>query len=291
MPETNTAETHIETTNPPLMCIYHANCVDGFTAAWAVWKAHPNAEFVEGFYGESPPDCTGRNVVMVDFSYKRPELLKMAEQAISILILDHHKTAESELVDLPENVHCVFDMERSGAMLAWKYFHPNTEPSLLVLHVQDRDLWRFKLANTRAFQANLFSHQYTFLNWENIHNLCGNRSHYLDFVNQGLAIERKQRKDVKGLIKSCASRAIIAGFDVPVLNAPYLFSSDAGHIMCKGEPFAACYWNDNEKRHFSLRSNEDGKDVSIIAQNCGGGGHRNAAGFSIPLRDICGVVI
>lgn len=281
----------IETSNPPILCIYHANCADGFTAAWSVWKAHPEAEFVEGFYGKEPPDCTGRNVIMVDFSYKRPVLLKMAEQANSILILDHHKSAESELADLPSNVTAIFDMARSGAMMAWQYFHPNIDPSQLIRHVQDRDLWRFELEYTKAFQANLFSLEYTFENWERVNDICGNFAHYTDFVKQGDAINRKHLKDVKELIKACASRANIAGYDVPVLNAPYFYSSEAGHIMCNGEPFAVCYWNDAENRIFSLRSNEQGEDVSIIAQKCGGGGHRNAAGFSIPLNDIVGTVI
>jgi hypothetical protein len=139
------------------LCIYHGNCADGFTAAWAVRKKHPETEFHPGIYGQEPPACTGRDVIMVDFSYKRPVLLEIAKQAKTVLILDHHKSAEADLVDLPENVTIHFDMDRSGAMMAWEYFHPDTKPSFLIKHVQDRDLWRFSMEQTRAFQANLFS--------------------------------------------------------------------------------------------------------------------------------------
>lgn len=262
-----------------LFCIYHANCADGFTAAWAVWLAHPDTEFHEGKFGEDAPECTGRDVVLVDFSYKRPELLKMAAEANSILILDHHKSAEKELVDLPDNVTAVFDMDRSGAMMAWEHYHPGKRPSDLVVHVQDRDLWLFKREQTRAFHANLFSYEYTFENWDMVNDLCADDYKYRMFVAEGEAIERKHFKDIKELIRTAATRSVIAGHDVPTLNCPYFFCSDAGHIMCEGEPFAACYWDTPIGRTYSLRSNNQGMDVSAIAAKFGGGGHRNAAGF------------
>lgn len=75
---------------------------------------------------------------------------------------------------------------------------------------------------------------------------------------------------------------VIGGFDVPVANLPYTLSSDAGHEMAKGQPFAACYWDTPDGRVFSLRSAPDGQDVSAIAKQYGGGGHRAAAGFKVP---------
>jgi hypothetical protein len=120
--------------NKPL-CIYHHGCIDGFAAAWAVRKHYGDGEvdFHPGIYGEAPPDVTGRVVILVDFSYKRPVLLQMCAQAACVLILDHHKSAAADLVDLPDNAVTVFDMDRAGAMLAWDYFHR-------ALHLSDRYL-------------------------------------------------------------------------------------------------------------------------------------------------------
>lgn len=262
------------------LCIYHAKCADGFTAAWAVYRRHPDTEFFEGVHGAAPPDCTGREVILVDFCYKRDVLLQIAKVARSVLILDHHKTAENEVVDLPDNVITVLDMSRSGAMIAWQYFHPGRDASALVVHVQDRDLWRFNHADTRAFSANLFSYEYTFDNWDMVDRICANGEDYRAFIAEGAAIERKHHKDVAELIAVAARRAEIGGFDVPILNAPYFYSSDAGHALCQGEPFAACYWDTPTERKFSLRSSENGEDVSLIAARFGGGGHKHAAGFS-----------
>lgn len=59
-------------------------------------------------------------------------------------------------------------------------------------------------------------------------------------------------------------------------------TSDAGHLMAQDAPFAACYWDTPKGRDYSLRSRGDGADVSEIASLYGGGGHRDAAGFSVP---------
>lgn len=273
----------------PLLCIYHANCADGFTAAWAVRKKHPDTEFHPGTYGKEPPDCAGRDVVMVDFSYKRDVLLQIASVADTVLILDHHKSAAGDLVDLPANVTAIFDMNRSGAMMAWNHYHPDTEPSKLIRHVEDRDLWLFKMEHTRAFQANLFSLEYTFENWDGVADLCENTIVYNVFVGQGEAIERKHFKDVKELIRAAAYRSVIAGHEVPTLNAPYFYSSDAGHQMSQGEAFAACYYDTADNRVYSLRSQPDGADVSLIAAKFGGGGHKNAAGFRVALSELSNV--
>lgn len=264
------------------LCIYHGNCSDGFGAAIAVKTALGDAvEFYAGTHQQAPPDVENRDVIIVDFSYKREVLITMAKQAKSILILDHHVSAEKDLVDLPDNVTAIFDMNRSGAVMAWEYFHPEKAIPALLLHIQDRDLWRFELEGTREIMAAISSYSQDFALWETFIDSD------LDHLRQdGRAIERKHMKDVNALISSFSYRMVIAGYDVPVLNAPGLFSSDVGHIMGKNEPFAACYWDIEKKRIFSLRSEEKGIDVAEIAVQFGGGGHKHAAGFSVPFADL-----
>lgn len=266
------------------LCIYHGNCADGFGAAWAVRKAlGSRVDFHAGVYGNAPPDVRGRDVVMVDFSYQRPVLLEMAAEAKTITILDHHKTAAEQLVDLPANVIVRFDMERSGAMLAWEHFFPNEDPPPLLLHIEDRDLWRFALANTREIQANVFSYPYDFQVWDELM-----ATDVAQLVSEGQAIERKHHKDVAELLKVVAREMEIGGHRVPVANLPYTLTSDAGHAMAQGRAFAACYWDTPDGRVFSLRSTEDGLDVAVVAQQYGGGGHKHASGFRVPFDSPLG---
>lgn len=287
------------------LCIYHGNCADGFAAAWAVWRMYGGQfDFHPGVYGETPPDITGRNVVMVDFSYKRPVIDDMASKAASILILDHHKTAAADLdgfwkpptkyEDFITNVapalreegmppvNAIFDMTRSGAMITWDYFYSQeghrVAPPTLLEHIQDRDLWLFKLEGTREIQANVFSYPYDFEIWDGLMQTAPTI-----LRTEGAAIERKHHKDIAELVGVSKRRMKIGGYDVPVANLPYTLSSDAGHLMAKGEPFAACYMDSPNGRTFSLRSAPDGVDVSDVAKSYGGGGHKAAAGFTKPI--------
>lgn len=269
------------------LCIYHGNCADGFGAAWVIRKAlgEENVEFHPGVYQDSPPDVTGRDVIMADFSYKRSVLLEMAMDAKSIIIIDHHKSAAEDLQDIEqETVYghgCLiiahFDMERSGAMMTWDYYYPGEPAPKLIEHIQDRDLWRFDIPGTREIQAALFSYPYDFKVWDELME----NNDLAALKLEGEAIERKHHKDILEFIEVAMQRFIIWGYDVPVLNAPYFWSSDAGHIMAQDEPFAACYWDTPDGRVFSLRSTKSGMDVSEIAKQYGGGGHQQAAGFRV----------
>lgn len=264
--------------NKPIV-IYHGNCADGFSGAWCFWrKFGDEAEYVAGVYQQDPPHVAGRIVYLVDFSYKREIVAAMIKSAASITLIDHHKTAIEDLADLP-GLHRYTDLNRSGATLAWDYLYPNEPRPLLLGHVEDRDLWRFKLAGTREIQAFVFSHEYTFEMWDRLMN--ADQAELIKMTAAGAAIERKHHKDIAELLKICQRRIVIGGHDVPVASLPYTMSSDAGNVMAQGEVFAACYWDTAETRIFSLRSADDGLDVADIAKQYGGGGHSKAAGFRV----------
>lgn len=285
------------------LCIYHGKCADGFTAAWIISRAlGDDVEFHGGVYQDPPPDVTGRDVIMADFSYKKPVLLEMAAKAKSILILDHHASAQADLAEFigpdhssvehgpwfPDSgIHALFDMGRSGAGMTWDYFNPGIPRPALVDYVEDRDLWRFKLPNSRAVNAFIFSYDYDFETWD----MLGQDLNFADTMSAvekaGEAIERKHHKDVAELVGVCKRRMKIGGVEVWGASLPYTLTSDAGHLMAEdGEPFAACYWDTPEGRVFSLRSRDDGADVSLIAKQYGGGGHPHASGFRVPFDQL-----
>jgi len=260
------------------ICIYHGNCADGFGAAWVVRKALGDVDFHAGVYQTPPPDVAGRDVIMVDFSYKRPVLLEMAKSAKTILVIDHHKTAAEDLKFLPvPNIDATFDMEHSGAILTWQHYFPDQKPPQLLEHIEDRDLWRFNMSGTREIQANVFSYPYDFKVWDELMEMPVEH-----LLAEGRAIERKHFKDVHELLGVVTRRMNIGGYNVPIANLPYIHVSDAAHELTKGEPFAGCYWDTPNGRVFGLRSTDAGVDVSEIAKQYGGGGHRNASGFTVP---------
>lgn len=263
------------------LCIYHSNCADGFAAAWVVRRAlGDGVEFHAGTYGNPPPaDIAGRDIVIVDFSYKRPVLDDMIQRAASVIILDHHKSAQEDM-DGITGATAVFDMQRSGARIAWDHYFPNEAPPALLLHIEDRDLWRFAMPGTREIQANVFSHSYDFDVWDILM-----AADPIGLAADGVAIERKHHKDIAELLNVVVRPMCIGGHVIDVANVPYQFTSDAGHQLAIGKPFGACYWDTPQGRVFSLRSTDAGLDVSAIASLYGGGGHHNAAGFRISFAD------
>lgn len=270
------------------LCVYHGNCADGFAAAWVVREYfNDQVDFHPGVYQEPPPDVTDRDVILVDFSYKRAVLMEMAAKANSILILDHHKSAAEDLAGFPtkvefpgEKIAAIFDMERSGAGITWDYFFPDKPRPALLNRIEDRDLWRFRYHDTRAVQAFVFSHPYDF---ELYDRLMAEDADFDLMATEGAAIERKHFKDIDELLGVTTRSMMIGGHRVPVANLPYTLTSDAGHKMAQHAPFAACYWDTPDGRVFSLRSSAGGLDVSEIAKLYGGGGHANAAGFRMAL--------
>lgn len=275
--------------NPQPLVIYHHPCLDGFTAAWAMWLKYPDAEFVPGVYGQKPPDVAGRDVYLLDFSYSRAVMDRLVETAKKVTVLDHHKTAQCSLEPLLNRgeIFGEFHMEKSGARLAWEWFHPGTEVPLFVRLVEDRDLWRFAVPNSRALNAAFFSYDYDFERWSWLRKCCEDSDLYRLYREAGEAIERKHHKDIAELVPKLRHARYFHKIDdgdgavpVPCVNLPYTLASDAGNMLAQDAPFAAVYYQDaNGDFVFSLRS--FGVDVSEVAKKYGGGGHKHAAGFRV----------
>lgn len=292
------------------LCIYHGQCADGFGAAWVVHNhfGAGNVDFHAGVYQNAPPDVTDRHVIIVDFSYKRPVMEEIASKAKSLLVLDHHKSAIDDLdgllptarptwrlhVDLAvrdDGTHAgaIFDTTRSGAGITWDFFNNHARRPVLIDHLEDRDLWRFKITGTREVQAAVFSYPYDFAVWDTLVGRAETEEGWRGLYAEGAGIERKHHKDIAELTEVVTTWATIDGRRVPMANLPYTLTSDAGHLLCKkhGTPFAGCWWNTPDGVVFSLRSLDNGADVQEIAKKFGGGGHPHASGFRVALGRVC----
>lgn len=262
-----------------MLCLYHKNCTDGLGAALAVreWLKEQgrleDSEFRTVQYGDDPPDVADRDVMIVDFSFPRAVLLEMEMRAKSLVVIDHHKTAETELGDLD---FAIFDMDKAGCILTWEYLFPDTQPPILFEYLQDRDLWRWELPQSREVSAALRSYKPFFDVWEAFLSAVAIQ----ELKAEGVAILRYQQRHIDMVLANEPAMAEIGGYRVPCVNSTTLIS-EIGNELSKGHPFAAMYFDLPDKRIFSLRSNEDGVDVAEIAKMFGGGGHKHAAGFTV----------
>lgn len=285
------------------LVIYHANCQDGFCAAWLFGKAFPDAEFHAAHYGTEPPAAAmdkDRPLYLVDFSYSRDVMFRLAAlRREEMVVLDHHKTAQQALegleIELSSNncgdaLTVKFDLGKSGGRLAWEHLYGSQRlpddwlttsrsgyslgvAPWLVDYTEDRDLWRWELPESQEVNACLRSYPLDFGLWD---TLRLRKPH--DLAIEGTAILRREKQIVDDHLRH-AREVEIAGHRVLCVNATVLFSEIAGELA-KGRPFGACYFDRADgKRQYSLRSEESGVDVSAVAREYGGGGHPHAAGY------------
>lgn len=270
------------------LCIYHASCMDGFAAYTVARKWHEaNGMKLEGLphqYGQpfDPSVCKDRTVYLIDYSFKRPVMLEVLHASARLVVIDHHQTAEEELKDFPARIQdsVIFNMDESGALLAWRFFFPSTDVPKFIRHVSDRDLWKFEIPNTEEVMDFTASLQYSYDEYLRLIQMCGNAGDYSTLVHQGMAIGRYKKMQVE--IACAQAREVeLDGYKVLAVNFALtnLVSQVAGKLA-ESRPFGICYFQAREGYWvYSLRSREAGVDVSKIAAAHGGGGHAHAAGF------------
>ncbi len=254
----------------PSVVLFHAECADGFGAAWALWRRFPSARYLPVKHGNPPPPALqGERIVIVDFSYNREQLEALSQAAASLLVLDHHITAEKALAGLP---YAYFDQQKSGAVLAWEWAHERPVPWLLE-YIQDKDLWTWALPSSREINAAIASHPFDFHLW--------NSFTQKELEHEGRAILRYERE----IVSKLAAQAVLMEFQgvtVPSVQSGVL-TSQIGERLSADHPFCIIWHDRDGRRYYSMRSRDDGMDVGAIAAAFGGGGHTHAAGFSVPL--------
>jgi len=264
--------------------IYHADCVDGVGAAYVAWRyLGMNANYLPYHHGDTPPQVVGKNVLIVDFSFSRDDIVKMNCDATSLVILDHHVSAERNLANLP---YAVFDVERSGAMMAWDFFYENSPAPLLIQYIQDRDLWKWALYESREFSAGLNTVPFDFNSYSGLEN----EGAIASLIEKGRGILEHVHEEVLRASARCVRKQFL-GYDVAIINSCN-YESEIGSYLSKECDFALIWHYVNLTQiKVSLRSQEDSVDVSEIASRFGGGGHRCAAGFKVSGKSFLGMIL
>ncbi len=321
----------------PVAILYHADCPDGFGAAYAAWLRFGTGAGYRAMHHGEPwemAEIAGNDVYILDFSFP-PDLLEaMAGLASSVTQIDHHASARQPWAGRLTKTHeggesfghptlpltVIFDLDKSGARLAWEFFNPTRPVPLLLRHIEDMDLWRFALPGTRAFGRALRLLPFDFAAWDELMRRApdADATGYKAFLAEGEAIERFFQSEIDRLAQSrLVMPAHLRGEPVDSLqarrhglptliegdrawrtvrglaiNASALFASELGNRLAERSGSFGLVWQlgaDGEAK-VSLRA--AGKvDVAEIAANYGGGGHPNAAGFRLPLARFASEIL
>lgn len=322
----------------PVTVLYHADCPDGFGAAYAAWLRFGGAaSYLPMHHGEpwEMAEISGHDVYILDFSFPPEWLEAMAGIASSVTQIDHHASAREPWASrlakasdgrescshpaLPLTV--IFDLDKSGARLAWEYFNSARPVPLLLRHIEDMDLWRFALPGTRAFGRVLRLTPFDFVAWDDLVRRTPNvdAAGYKTLLAEGEAIERFFQSEINRLAQSRLVMPVrlrsepvdslqarrhglptlteddrawraVSGLGI---NASVLFASELGNRLAEQSGSFGLVWQVGADGEAKVSLRAAGKvDVARIAASYGGGGHPNAAGFRLPLsrfmREILG---
>lgn len=285
---------------------YHAPCTDGLGAAYAAWSAlgdGAHLRYTPVAYGKPLPVIEGEDeVTMLDFAPSRAEVLQLAQVAGRITIIDHHASAERALAGLEQEalttegaceIRITFNMEHSGAVLAWQHFRPQHPPPLLLQLIEDRDLWRCAHPSSKPLHYALSCIE----DFRHLDDAATTPEYLRDLIASGKIILEYLQKEWTHQAKR-AGLCTISWFDglgpegdspLCVMGpCPSPWFSDVGHLLLEQYPEAqvAALYNDNVGGNYvrvSLRARKNGPDVSRLAAHMGGGGHPQAAGFRVTL--------
>lgn len=291
-----------------IVCFYHHDCLDGFAAMLAVKKfaGLQDAEFVAEpvIYGNDVPIAIEPSdfVYIVDFSYPVEIVREISTQAAAVDIYDHHSGAASHYEDVTAehgrgnllNVKYIFDCDESGAGIAWRHLH-GTIPQW-VLHVSDRDRWKFEFVQTKNVCAMLmtFGLEYS-QNWADV---LSDDFNIETLYAPGAAINLARDQMIKHVAEYTNDYFKLDQLGlVAYIECPRIFTSEALEYVIENNMLGengigfmgvrttvAVGWHvDGQRYKYSLRSCKGGPDISYVAKLYGGGGHSAAASFYLPI--------
>lgn len=268
--------------------LYHADCTDGFGAAWAAWKKLGN----EAMYIAVPPSnrvvpeaARGKDVYTLDYAFPQDVIPHIRKEIASLTVIDHHITNKNSAENADEQL---FDIGHSGAVLSWKFFHPRLPVPKLLKYIEDYDLWKFRFKNTRAVGEALSLYAMNFKIWDAIIEDFDNGKEK-KYGEEGNVLIRSMERRIGRLI-GFGEKYVFEGYPALMVNSSF-YVSEIGHSIVKhGTPLAIIWSRREGKVVVSLRS--DGRTVNVaeLAERYGGGGHPAAAGFSFEVKDFLKLV-
>jgi len=263
--------------------LYHGSCPDGFGAAYAAWKKFGDeAEYIPLYRGDDLPEgLEGDALYFVDFTYDKPAMDHFIEIAKSVTVLDHHSGMQEVVEAMPD---FIFDNDRSGASITWNYFFPDAPLPKLLAHIEDDDIYRFALADTKAVLSYVSVHPFTFEFWDELAAKLESPTEQEVF----LTTARAYAEYAELLAQSAANKAKPIEFEgyrcmfaTSHPNKP--MKSRVGNILAKEHPPIALVASAHPSG-FGISIRGDGSvNVAKIAEKYGGNGHHDSAGFLIPV--------
>ena len=215
-----------------------------------------------------PPDLKNKEIYFIDFVYKPEVMRQIVAENKKVMAIDHHVTAKESIALAHESS---YEMEKSGSVLAWEYFHPGQAVPRLLLYIQDNDLWSFKVPYSRELFMYLHTVPWDFKEWKRVMTRLEKADSRNNFIEKGKAILAFEAGVVDSLVRNSAELVEFEGRKIYAVNSP-IAVSELGHALAKKQPPMALIWSERDGRVVvSMRST--GRECGAVATKYGGRGH------------------
>lgn len=273
-----------------VMCYFHNDDMDGWASAAIVLKKHPNAKFIGYNYEKTVPHIgiiVGYDIVyMVDCSCSLDDMKFLKENNKKFVWIDHHAKKVWEVIkELDIDGLRDTGNNHSACVLTWKYLYPNRKIPSILKHIEDMDIWKWKLKYTDEINLALFIDYKG--NLDKISTLLReSKSRHTNLIKSGTYYKKVRENQVNFLVSN-TTKSKMFGYNCGIVNSP-IHTSFVGHSILdtyKDVDIAVIWYERDSNIVVSLRS-RDAINVADIAGLYGGGGHKNASGFRIHNVDV-----
>lgn len=259
---------------------YHESCLDGFAGAWAAWKKFGNRADYRALSHEitkAPTGIAGRDVYFIDYCLPEKSFARVLKTARHVTVIDHHIT-HRDVAACAEQ--CIFNVNKSGCVLAWNYFHPKKKVPSLLLTIQDNDLFTLKRKKTLEIVTALALAEHDFDSFDTLVHTFEKATVRRCLETLGSFLLQYKDVFVSRLLE-IAEPVVFHGYRAYAVNTD-IFYSEAGNRVYRTlhVPLGIAWHYKDGRMKVSLRSNGS-IDCGALAARYGGGGHVGAAGFWI----------
>jgi len=266
------------------ICVYHNQDLDGHCSGAIIRYFLKNKIMMVGAnYGDTPLDIFYskdiKNIYIVDFSYPK---LVMDQLSNKIIWIDHHKSAIKDLENIEFKIK-ITDEELSACELTWLFFNNLISEGVSLLGKWDSHRIDEDWHNACRFQLGMGMYETnpikdgSMVIWNQIFKEEGEENLFVKkTIEAGVFIEN-YLINLNNNLSENIFRIKFKGYNCVVYNGPKAARLLESHLS-EEWPLGLYYQNVGDKVVVGLRS--DWIDVSEIAKEFGGGGHKGAAGFT-----------
>lgn len=266
-------------------------------------------------------DYSDKTLYIVDFCLTARQLINLSPLFKNIVVIDHHKSAIERIVGNGEfieitsdsrfyerlftydNVSFFYSEKKSGAVLTYEYLFPGGSVPYEFRLIQDRDLWTWKLEETKFFTTGLFEGGYlkngkdTFRKLDDDTYLPDDRAAICELGEKfELRKEREIQRTLKANLIEIELESTNLNSMIGFINVSDLsIISDLGNLIVNDYelnlPICILYTLQKDNRVlFSIRSRE-GVSSKFISESFGGGGHDYANGCQIDYMTFLDILL